>query len=101
MLSDTGITDRGMAHLCSLKELRWLTVERTHVTDAGVKRLQLAVPSCGAVVHSAPRLERPEAATELLAAQNGTKTPPANSGSTPIIDRSREAIVSRLALEER
>jgi len=38
-LSETGITDAGLAHLAGLKRLRRLTLEKTNVTNDGLKHL--------------------------------------------------------------
>ena len=40
------ITDAGLEHLKGLKRLEELDLERTKVTDEGVKRLQKALPNC-------------------------------------------------------
>lgn len=45
-LSDTDLSDRGLADVARLKCLRYLHLERTRVTDVGVKKLQQALPNC-------------------------------------------------------
>ncbi len=43
-LSDTNVTDAGLAHLKELKSLSSLDVTGTRVTDAGIKELKQALP---------------------------------------------------------
>ena len=45
-LQRTEITDAGLEHLNGLKQLRFLNLTDTHVTDAGVAKLQQALPNC-------------------------------------------------------
>ena len=43
-LTDTKDTDAGLAHLARLKNLRWLYLSGTHVTDEGVATLAEQLP---------------------------------------------------------
>ncbi len=45
-LSYTKITDAGLVHLKGLTNLKTLWLFSTKVTDAGVKKLQAALPKC-------------------------------------------------------
>ena len=45
-LSDTGVTDAGLAHLTGLTGLHVLYLYRTRVTDAGVAAFRAAHPGC-------------------------------------------------------
>ena len=45
-LSGTRITDRSLEHLSGLKNLSSLFALETKVTDAGVAKLQKALPDC-------------------------------------------------------
>jgi serine/threonine protein kinase len=45
-LVECPITDKGLAELSQLRQLRLLAVDRTGVTAAGVARLQRALPEC-------------------------------------------------------
>ena len=45
-LHGTRITDAGLAHLKSLTNLRLLDVQHTRVTSAGVELLQRELPEC-------------------------------------------------------
>ena len=45
-LSHTQITDKGLDHLKSLRNLRLLFLTGTHVTENGVRKLQSALPNC-------------------------------------------------------
>ncbi len=45
-LYDTVVSDGGLEHLRGLKNLRFIVLKRTNVTEAGVKRLQAALPEC-------------------------------------------------------
>ncbi|MFP6657003.1 MAG: hypothetical protein VB853_02415 [Pirellulales bacterium] len=45
-LNNTKVTDAGLAHLSGLTKLERLWLTRTQVTDAGVKKLQQALPKC-------------------------------------------------------
>ena len=40
------ITDAGLQHLIGLNGLQLLTFQGTRVTEAGVKKLQQALPNC-------------------------------------------------------
>ena len=40
------MTDAGLEHLKGLTKLETLNLEQTKVTDAGVKRVQQALPKC-------------------------------------------------------
>ena len=40
------VADAGLVHLEGLTHLQYLNVNRTKVTDAGVKKLQAALPHC-------------------------------------------------------
>jgi hypothetical protein len=42
----TEVTDAVLEHLKGLSQLRWLFLDGTQVTDAGVKKLQQALPNC-------------------------------------------------------
>jgi hypothetical protein len=44
-LSGTAVTDAGLVHLEKLTALRSVLIYETRVTDAGVKRLQQALPA--------------------------------------------------------
>jgi internalin A len=44
VLSETNVTDSGLAHLKELKNLSFLDVTGTRVTDAGIKELKQALP---------------------------------------------------------
>ncbi|MCC6126986.1 MAG: hypothetical protein IT426_18665 [Pirellulales bacterium] len=41
-----GITDNGVNRLGGLRQLNWIDVSFTNVTDAGIARLQQALPNC-------------------------------------------------------
>jgi hypothetical protein len=41
-----GITDVGLTHLIEITSLRELFLLDTRVTDAGIERFRLALPSC-------------------------------------------------------
>jgi hypothetical protein len=43
-LSNTTVTDRGLAHLKELNKLGWLQLGNTRVTDAGLIDLKKALP---------------------------------------------------------
>lgn len=45
-LRDTPITDAGVEHLTSLKKLRALSIGNSLITQAGVAKLQQALPNC-------------------------------------------------------
>ena len=45
-LSNTKVSDAGLEHLKEMKELRYLGLTGTNVTDKGVKELQAALPDC-------------------------------------------------------
>jgi hypothetical protein len=45
-LDGTQVGDAGLEHLTGLTNLRTLSLARTMVTDAAVKKLQLALPNC-------------------------------------------------------
>jgi hypothetical protein len=45
-LSDTQVTDTGLEHLKGLTNLERLELNRTQVTDEGVRKLQEALPNC-------------------------------------------------------
>jgi hypothetical protein len=45
-LDRTGVTNAGLAHLKGMKELDELVLTNTKVTDAGVAKLQAALPKC-------------------------------------------------------
>lgn len=45
-LRDTPITDAGVEHLTSLKKLRALSIGNSQITQAGVAKLQQALPNC-------------------------------------------------------
>jgi hypothetical protein len=39
-LTDSGITDAGLAHLKNLPKLEWLRLDGTEVTDAGLEHIK-------------------------------------------------------------
>jgi hypothetical protein len=45
-LGRTEVTDEGLRHLIPLTGLRMLSLKETHVTTAGVNRLQRTLPDC-------------------------------------------------------
>ncbi len=45
-LNGTSITDSGLEHLTMLSQLLFLDLSNTKVTDAGVRKLQQAMPNC-------------------------------------------------------
>jgi uncharacterized membrane protein len=45
-MSERRITDTGLEHLRGMTQLQELSLECTEVTDAGVKKLQQALPNC-------------------------------------------------------
>jgi hypothetical protein len=45
-LSDTKVTDAGLGELAALKQLQWLELSETITTDTGLKELQKALPRC-------------------------------------------------------
>jgi len=45
-LDGSKITDAGLSKLTTLKEMRWIGLARSGVTDAGVKKLRKALPDC-------------------------------------------------------
>jgi hypothetical protein len=49
-LSDTAITDAGVAHLQGLTELKQLDVRTTAVTGDAIKRLKKALPRCNVYI---------------------------------------------------
>jgi hypothetical protein len=48
LLYGTSISDDGLKHLAGLKNLEWVNVQSTNVTDRGkaVKELQKSLPAC-------------------------------------------------------
>ena len=44
-LSDTAVTDEGLAHLKDLTSLQELTVSRTRVTEEGIKAMRQGRPA--------------------------------------------------------
>jgi hypothetical protein len=46
MLGGANITDMGLKELAGLKSLQALYLNRTQVTDAGLKELRKALPGC-------------------------------------------------------
>ncbi len=40
------MTDAGLTHLKGLNGLKFLDLQHTHVTDAGVAKFQKALPNC-------------------------------------------------------
>jgi hypothetical protein len=45
-LAATDVTDAGLEELAGLKGLTWLILGNTNVTQAGVRDLQKALPTC-------------------------------------------------------
>lgn len=45
-LRGSAVSDRGLEHLKGLSQLKCLLLDDTKVTDAGVKKLQQALPKC-------------------------------------------------------
>ena len=45
-LDGSKITDAGLSKLTTLKEMRWIGLARSAVTDSGVKKLRKALPDC-------------------------------------------------------
>ncbi|MFN3153047.1 hypothetical protein [Bremerella sp.] len=46
-----GITDVGLGHLTQLKNLEFLSVQNTNVTDQGLREFAEAIPDCRIVTH--------------------------------------------------
>jgi hypothetical protein len=40
------VTDAGLPHLCGLHALKWLTLEKSGVTESEIRMLRTALPKC-------------------------------------------------------
>ena len=49
-MHDTRITDVGLERLKGLRQLQWLSLGGTKVTEQGIKKFQQALPSCQIVL---------------------------------------------------